>query len=341
MNNRSNKVKDLISKLIKTEADIEYYNEAKVNEILLLTEEIEELKFEKNAKIMAHVYTGTEIINTVSDYSSDSYALALESTKFNCDTIVLAGVRFMAETAKMLNPEKTVLLPNILSSCSLAESIDVQGVRELKSKYPKAPIICYINSSAEVKAEVDVVVTSSNALHIVKQFSEEEIIFIPDKLMAKNIQNQLAKEGIFKKLISNDGTCIVHDNFDEFLIHNGRKDFPGIKVLSHPECSENIVNLSDMTGSTTQIVNYVNESDDKYFMILSECGLSDKLQNQHPEKTFVASCKLCPYMKMNNLTVIRDVLKHPSKENIIEVDKLIADKALNSINRMFHYMGVN
>lgn len=341
MNNRSNKVKDLISKLIKTEADIEYYNEAKVNEILLLTEEIEELKFEKNAKIMAHVYTGTEIINTVSDYSSDSYALALESTKFNCDTIVLAGVRFMAETAKMLNPEKTVLLPNILSSCSLAESIDVQGVRELKSKYPKAPVICYINSSAEVKAEVDVVVTSSNALHIVKQFSEEEIIFIPDKLMAKNIQNQLAKEGIFKKLISNDGTCIVHDNFDEFLIHNGRKDFPGIKVLSHPECSENIVNLSDMTGSTTQIVNYVNESDDKYFMILSECGLSDKLQNQHPEKTFVASCKLCPYMKMNNLTVIRDVLKHPSKENIIEVDKLIADKALNSINRMFHYMGVN
>lgn len=338
---KNDKLTNLVNKLIKSEKDLEFYTEEKLNEILLLTEEIEELKFEKNAKIMAHVYTGPEIINTVSDYSSDSYSLALESTKFDCDTIVLAGVKFMAETAKMLNPEKTVLLPNISSTCSLAESITAADVKKLKSQYPNAPVICYINSSIDVKAEVDVVVTSSNALQIVKQFSEEEIIFIPDKLMAKNIQNQLAKEGIYKKLISNDGTCIVHDNFDEFLVHNGRRDFPGIKVLSHPECDENIVNISDMTGSTTQIVDYVANTDDQYYMILSECGLSDKLQNQFPEKTFVASCKLCPYMKMNNLKIIRDVLKNPSKENIIEVDKIIASKALKSINQMFYYMGVN
>lgn len=328
----------LKEQLVKDDLTKKHYHHERLILLSNQVDEINRLKEEKNAVILAHTYVGPEIINTVADYSSDSYALAVESKKFNCDTIVLAGVRFMAETAKMLNPEKTVLLPDINSSCSLAESITADDVKKLKKKHPKAPVVCYINSSAEVKALVDVVVTSSNALQIIKQIPDEEIIFIPDKLMAKNIQNQLLKEGINKKFITNEGTCIVHDNFDEFLIHDGRKNYPDLKVLSHPECSEKIVNLSDLTGSTTQIMNYVEQSGSKHFMILSECGLTEKMQNKFPEKVFVASCKLCPYMKMNSLEKIRDVLKSPNPEQVIVVNKDIAEKAILSINKMFSYL---
>lgn len=325
------------SQLVTDEFSREHYTFETLVHIANLVDEINELKKEKNAIVLAHTYVGTEIVNTIADYSSDSYSLAVESKKFDCDTIVFAGVRFMAETAKILNPTKTILLPDINSTCSLAESITPEEVLRLKKEHPNAPVVCYINSSSEVKALVDVVVTSSNALKIVKQIPEKDIIFIPDKLMAKNINNQLAKEGIFKNFYTNEGTCIVHDNFDEFLIKDGRQNFPDLKVLSHPECSENIVNLSDMTGSTTQIMNYVNDSDSKHFMILSECGLTDKLHQKHPEKVFVASCHMCPYMKMNSLEKIRDVLKSPNPNQIIEVDKEIAAKAIIAIDRMFSY----
>lgn len=323
--------------LVTDELSREHYTHETLIHIANLVDEINELKKEQNAIVLAHTYVGTEIVNTVADYSSDSYSLAVESTKYDCDKIVFAGVRFMAETAKILNPKKVVLLPDINSTCSLAESITPEEVIRLKNEHPGVPVVCYINSSSEVKALVDVVVTSSNALKIVKQIESEDIIFIPDKLMAKNINNQLLKEGIHKNFYTNNGTCIVHDNFDEFLIKDGRQNYPDLKVLSHPECSENIVNLSDMTGSTTQIVNYVNNSESKHFMILSECGLTDKLQNMHPEKVFITSCHMCPYMKMNSLEKIRDVLKSPNSNQIIEVDEDIAVKAILAINRMFEY----
>lgn len=311
------------------------WNYEECMKIAAQTLRIKTRKKELNAVIMAHTYVVPEIIFGVSDYNSDSYALALEASKLESDVILFAGVRFMAETAKLVNPNAKVLLPDFDATCSLAESINAKQVEELRAKYPNSPVVCYINSSAEVKAASDVCVTSGNVYKIVENLEADRIIFIPDRLMAENVRIYLKEKGINKEIIASDGTCFVHDRFDHNIIDRERQIYPGLKVLSHPECNSDVTQHSDYVGSTGKMIDYVKNSDAKYFMMLTECGLVSKIEVEYPDKEFVASCKLCPYMKMNTLDKIEQVLFNPRADQIIEVAEPINSLALKSIHRMF------
>ena len=300
-----------------------------------LTAEIMELKREKNAVILAHSYVGPEIVYGVADFKSDSYALALEARNANAPVIVFAGVVFMAETAKVICPDSEVLVPDLASGCSLADSLTGDALRTLKQQHPGAAVVCYINSSAEVKAESDVCVTSSNVYDIVEALPERKILFVPDRLMADNIRGEMASRGVDKEIVSSDGTCLVHDQFTPELIERERKRYPDLQVVSHPECTTDITERSDFVGSTGKMMQYVTDSASDYYMMLTECGLVSRLEAENPQKHFISGCKLCPYMKLNSLEKIRDVLVSPRPEQVIELDPEIADAARRSIDRMF------
>ena len=304
-------------------------------EIAPLTLEINRLKKEKDAVILTHSYVEPEIIYGVGDFMGDSYYLSEMAKKAQAKIIVFAGVVFMAETAKILSPQATVVVPDRHSGCSLADSIDGAGVRKLKALYPDATVVCYINSTADVKAESDVCVTSGNVYHSVAHLPAARVIFVPDRLMAENVRSELARRGVKKEVISSDGTCLVHDQFTPENIAQARAQFPGLKVVAHPECTAEVAALADFVGSTGAMMKYVKTTPAPYFLMLTECGLVSRLQVETPEKNFIGGCRLCPYMKMNTLEKVRDALLAPRPDQIITLDENLRQRAARCIERMF------
>lgn len=291
--------------------------------------EIKKLKEEKNAVILAHCYQNVEI-DEVADYVGDSLYLSQMAAKTDADIIVFAGVYFMAQTAKILNPDKKVLLPRLESGCLMADMVNLQQVREFKAKHPDIPTVCYINSTAEVKTECDICCTSSNALKIVKSLNAKKVLFLPDTYLGKWVESQL--EGT--EVITYPGYCPTHLRIKPEDILEAKKKYPEAKVLAHPECHKEVVKLADYTGSTTGIMKYAVESDAKQFIISTEKGVVDRLQRDYPEKEFILIKEniICPNMKWHTLDDIYNALKNEQHE--IDVDKETAQKALKCIDRM-------
>ncbi len=304
-------------------------------EIAPLTLEINRLKKEKDAVILTHSYVEPEIVYGVGDFKGDSYFLSLKAKEAKAKVIVFAGVVFMAETAKILSPDALVVVPDRHSGCSLADSITGEDVRRMKAAYPDAAVVCYINSTAEVKAECDVCVTSGNVYDIVAKLPQRRIIFVPDRLMAENIRSELKRRGVDKEIISSDGTCMVHEEFTVEQIAEARAQFPGLKVVSHPECTAEVAAASDFVGSTGAMMKYVKSTQAPYFLMLTECGLVGRLEVEDPEKNFIGGCRLCPYMKMNTLEKVRDALKAPRPDQIVTLDEDLRLRAERCIDRMF------
>jgi quinolinate synthase len=311
------------------------WNYAACLEIAPITLDINRLKKEKDAVILTHSYVEPEIIYGVGDFRGDSYYLSAKAKESRAKVIVFAGVVFMAETAKILSPGATVIVPDRRSGCSLADSITAADVRKLKALYPGAPVVCYINSTAEVKAESDVCVTSGNVYGIVAALPEARIIFVPDRLMAENLRAELKRRGVQKQVISSDGTCMVHDEFTAEQIAEARAQFPGLKVVAHPECPPDVAAAADFVGSTGAMMSYVTSTPAPYFLMLTECGLVGRLEVEAPEKNFIGGCRLCPYMKMNSLEKIRDALAAPRDEQIVMLEEGLRSRAGRCIERMF------
>ena len=288
---------------------------------------INKLKKEKNAVILAHNYQTPEIYHGVSDFSADSLALAIEASKTKADKIIMCGVHFMAETAKLMNPEKKVLLPDMMAGCSLSSSITGADVRELKKKNPGVPVVSYINTSADVKAETDVCCTSANAVKIVNSLNVKKVIFLPDDYLAKYVASQTDVE-----IISWKGTCEVHEKFNDVEINEIRKNNPGIKVIAHPECPPDVINASDFTGSTSGMIKYVKDNQPKKVMMVTECSMSDNVQVDNPNVKFIRPCNLCPHMKRITLPKILDCLENETNE--IKMNTETIEKARKSVERM-------
>ena len=261
--------------------------------------EINRLKKEKNAIILAHNYQTPEIYHGISDFSADSLALAVEAAKTKADIIVMCGVHFMAETAKLMNPNKKVLLPDMGAGCSLASSITGKDVRMLKEKYPGVPIVTYVNTSAEVKAESDICCTSANAVKVVESLGADKVIFLPDQYLAKYVQSKTKVQ-----IISWVGTCIVHERFSAQEVEDIKKQNPEIVVLAHPECPPEVIAASDFTGSTSGMSMYVKNKQPKKVMLVTECSMSDNVKIDNPNVEFIRPCNLCPYMKKITLPKI-------------------------------------
>ena len=300
-----------------------------------LTLEINRLKQAHDAVILAHSYVEPEIIYGVADFRGDSYFLSLKAREARAKVIVFAGVVFMAETAKILSPEATVIVPDRGSGCSLADSLTGAQLRELKALYPDATVVCYINCTADVKAESDVCVTSGNVYHIVANLPTRRILFVPDRLMGQNLRDELKRRGVDKEIITSDGTCLVHDQFGPADIAAARGRFPGLQVVAHPECTPEVAAAADFVGSTGAMMKYVKTTVAPYFLMLTECGLVGRLQVEAPEKTFIGGCRLCPYMKLNSLEKIRDALVAPRPDQIITLDEAVRRRAARCIERMF------
>ena len=294
-----------------------------------LIEKINKLKKEKNAVILAHCYQNIEI-DEVADYVGDSLYLSQAAAKTDADIIVFAGVFFMAQTAKILCPEKTVLLPNMNSGCLMADMIDVNQLREFKSKNPNVPTVCYVNSTAEVKAECDICCTSSNAVDIVKSLNVPEVLFLPDTYLGKWVESKLGNV----KVTTYNGYCPTHLRIRKEDILEAREKHPNSKILAHPECSLEVTKNSDFVGSTAAIIKYAKESDCKDFVIATEKGVVDRLKRDCPDKNFVLikDSIICPNMKWNTLEDIYNSLLNG--ENEIIVEKEVSDKALVCIDRM-------
>jgi quinolinate synthase len=288
---------------------------------------INKLKKEKNAIILAHNYQTPEIYHGIADLAADSLALAIEASKTSADIIVMAGVHFMAETAKLMNPTKKVLLPDMKAGCSLSSSITGKDVRILKKKYPGVPVVSYVNTSADVKAETDICCTSANAVKIVKSLGVKKVIFLPDEYLAKHVASQTNV-----KIISWKGTCIVHEQFNEKEINEIRKNNPGIKIIAHPECPPDVIKASDFAGSTTGMIKYVEDNQPKKVMMVTECSMSDNVQIDNPKVKFIKPCNLCPYMKKITLPKILECLENETGEIIMEKETI--DKARISVERM-------
>ena len=311
------------------------WNMETCREIAPLTLEINRLKKEKNAVVLAHSYVEPEVVYGVGDFKGDSYFLAEKAKLAKADVIVFAGVVFMAETAKILSPDALVVVPDRDSGCSLADSLSGEDVRNMKALYPDAAVVCYINCTAEVKAESDVCVTSSNVYDIVASLPGKRILFVPDRLMADNIRKEMTRRGVDKEIISSDGTCIVHEEFTTEQIADARRTFPGLKIVAHPECTQEVADAVDFLGSTSEMMKYVKSTDAPYYLMLTECGLVSRLAVEDPEKNFIGGCRLCPYMKMNTLLKIRDALKDPKPEQVITLEADLSDRAAHCIERMF------
>ncbi len=289
--------------------------------------EINKLKKQKNAVILAHNYQTPEIYHGISDFSADSLALAVEAAKTKADIIVMCGVHFMAETAKLMSPNKKVLLPDMRAGCSLSSSITGKDVRKLKEQNPGVPVVSYVNTSADVKAETDVCCTSANAVKIVNSLGVKKVIFLPDDYLAKYVASQTDVE-----IISWKGTCEVHEKFNDTEINEIRKNNPGIKVIAHPECPPDVINASDFTGSTSGMIKYVKDNQPKKVMMVTECSMSDNVQVDNPNVKFIRPCNLCPHMKRITLPKILDCLKNETNE-ILMSDETI-EKARKSVERM-------
>ena len=292
-----------------------------------LIHKINKLKKEKNAVVLAHNYQTPEIFYGIADIAADSLALAVEAEKTSADIIVMCGVHFMAETAKLMNPNKKVLLPDMGAGCSLASSITGKDVRMLKEKYPGVPVVTYVNTSAEVKAESDVCCTSANAVKVVESLGVDKVIFLPDHYLANYVQKNTKV-----KIISWQGTCIVHEKFTGKEVEDIRKENPEIKVIAHPECPPDVISASDFAGSTSNMVKYVKEKQPKKVLLVTECSMSDNVQIENPNVQFIKPCNLCPHMKKITLNKIYDCLKNETNE--IKIGHNIAAMARKSVKRM-------
>ena len=244
----------------------------------------------------------------------------------------------MGETAKILNPTKEVIIPGPLSGCSLADSITGEDVKKLRAKYPGYTVACYINTTADVKAECDVCVTSSNVYKIIANLPNDKIIFVPDRLMGANLQEALEKNGIHKEIVLFSGCCYVHEKYDPELISFFRSQNPGLRVVSHPECHPGVALLSDYVGSTGQMVKYIKDQPEGTpFLLLTECGLNARMHYEFPHKQFIGSCSMCKYMKSNSLENILESLRHPEKASKVELSADVAARAKHCIDEMFRY----
>jgi len=314
------------------------YSKERCEQMAPLVDEINRLKKEKNAVILVHSYVHPEIIYGVGDYTGDSYQLSKDAKATDADLIVFVAVKFMAETAKALNPTKEVRIPSRLSGCSLADSITGTDVRRLKAENPGFTFVCYINTSAEVKAECDVCVTSSNVYNIVERIRSDKIFFLPDKLMGENVQDEMKRRGIQKEIRLYEGSCYGHAEYDADRVSRLRKKYPEIKILSHPECSRDIIQQSDVVASTTGLMDYMRQDKTgSAHLLLTECGLAGRAQVEIPGKTFIGPCLECKYMKSNSLEDIRRVLVNPEPEDIIEISDEVREGSLRCIDAMFKY----
>ena len=285
------------------------------------------LKKQRNAVILAHNYQTPEIFHGVADIVGDSLALAREAANSNAEVIVLCGVHFMAETAKLLNPGRTVLIPDPEAGCSLAESITGADVRALRAKHPGVPVVSYVNTTAEVKAETDVCCTSANARKVVESLGVPEVIFLPDEYLAQNVAAETKV-----KLITWKGRCEVHEKFTANDVDQLRETHPGVAVLAHPECAPEVIAASDFSGSTAAMIEFVDKKRPKTVMMVTECSMADNVAAQYPKVDFVKPCRFCPHMNRITLPKIRRALETMSHEVVI--DPAIAARARLPIDRM-------
>lgn len=322
-------------------SNICFYTKEKCQQLLPVINEIEALKKKNNAIVLAHSYVSPDILYTIADKSGDSYELSCFARDNPNKMIVYAAVKFMAETAKVINPDKRVFIASDLNGCTLADSIDAKKTQALREKYPDHTFVCYINTTAAVKALCDVCVTSSNAFSIIKNHPNDKIYFLPDKLMGQNLFNALKKEGVEKELLFYDGTCYVHEAYDPEMIDYLKLKKKDLSVLAHPECKPEVAKRSDFVGSTSAMMQHVRESSNENFLLLTECGLTARLQVElsHTNKKFIGMCTLCRYMKSNALQDIEAVLRHPENfpQREIKIDKEVIDGAKSCIENMFHY----
>ena len=286
------------------------------------------LKRERNAVILAHNYQTPEIFHTVADIVGDSLALAREAAATDAEVIVLAGVHFMAETAKLLNPDKTVVIPDLRAGCSLAESITAEDVRMLRARYPGVPVVTYVNTSAAVKAESDICCTSGNAAKVIASLGSPRVIMLPDEYLAKNVAAQVP--GV--EVIAWSGRCEVHERFTPQDIRDLREGHPGVVVLAHPECPPEVVAQADFAGSTAAMADYVGEHRPARVALVTECSMSDNVALQHPDIEFVRPCNLCPHMKRITLPGIRRALETLTHE--VGIDEELAQRARAAVERM-------
>ena len=288
---------------------------------------IDRLKRERNAVILAHNYQTPEIYHCVADIVGDSLALARRAAETDADVIVMAGVHFMAETAKLLNPEKTVLIPDLRAGCSLAESIRAEDVRLLRQAHPGIPVVTYVNTSAEVKAESDICCTSGNAVEVVESLGSPRVLMIPDEYLAKHVATRTAVE-----IIGWHGHCEVHERFTGEEIRRTRRDVKGLVVVAHPECPPDVLEAADFVGSTAQMIGYVKDERPARVLLLTECSMSDNVAAEVTDVEFVRPCNLCPHMKRITLDNIQGALE--TLEPRVEIPEGVAAGARRAVERM-------
>jgi quinolinate synthase len=285
------------------------------------------LKRERNAIILAHNYQTPEIFHCVADIVGDSLSLARKAIAVEAEIIVLAGVHFMAETAKLLNPDKTVLIPDRGAGCSLADSISAEDVRLMRHRYPGVPVVSYVNTSAAVKAESDICCTSGNALEVVQSLGAPRVIMLPDEYLAKNVAALTDVE-----IITWKGHCEVHERFTADDIRELREAHPGVTVLAHPECPPEVVAEADFAGSTAAMSDYVGQHRLARVVLMTECSMSDNVAVEHPGVDFIRPCNLCPHMKRITLANIRDALEH--NRHMVTIDPEVEARARQAVERM-------
>jgi quinolinate synthase len=315
--------------------------------------EINELKLQRNAVILGHNYMEPALFHSIPDFTGDSLDLSRKAAQTDRDVIVFCGVRFMAETAKILNPSKTVLLPADRAGCSLAESISAADVRALKAKFPGVPVVTYVNTYADVKAESDICCTSSNAVAVIESLHADSVIFLPDEYLAKNVARETGKHIIFPatrlpagketggqdvdgldyQLIGWRGRCEVHEKFTLKDIETVRAQFPDVVILAHPECSPEVIAAVDFSGSTNAMIRYVQQSQAPHYLLLTECAMGDNIAAANPDKDMLRLCMVrCPHMNMITMEETRDALKF--NRHVIEVPEEIRVKAYRAVERM-------
>ncbi|MEZ5873411.1 MAG: quinolinate synthase NadA [Hyphomicrobiales bacterium] len=290
---------------------------------------INDLKKARNAVVLAHNYMTPEIYNCVADVIGDSLQLAREAAKADAEVIVQCGVHFMAETSKLLNPDKKVLIPDLRAGCSLAASITGADVRALREAYPGVPVVTYVNTSADVKAESDICCTSSNAVRVVESLGAKRVIMIPDEFLAKWVQTQTDVE-----IITWKGHCEVHERFTAEELRAYREADPGVKIIAHPECPPDVIEESDFTGSTSGMIKWVMDNQPSKVLLVTECSMSDNVAVEAPNVEFVRPCNLCPHMKRITLPKILDSLVFMKEE--VTIDPAVADRARAAVERMIN-----
>jgi len=290
-------------------------------------ERINQLKKEKNAVILVHYYQIPAIYHGIADVVGDSLGLSQAATQVDADTIVFCGVHFMAETAKLLNPQKTVLIPDPTAGCSLSESITPEDVRALKAKHPGVPVVCYVNTQADIKAESDICCTSGNAAKVVNSLSGNEFIFIPDEFLGQNVARETGKI-----VYTHPGRCMVHEQFTVDDIKAYRAQFPGIAVIAHPECSPDVIQAADYSGSTHGMEEYLRKHPTGQVMMITECSMAANVKEQFPKLEFKMPCTICPHMKKITLENVISALE--KNQHIVDIPESVAVPARRAVERM-------